>query len=109
MGPLLLSSEAGSGQALPHLHHPQSKAASRLFAEGLRPRPSPQHHPHHARLTPAEPNPKPIDTWLGTTCMPRTPCLLTVSQEGHRAQKGTRLCPCAHVPVAGCSSLEGGA
>lgn len=78
-----------------------------LRACGLAPLPSIA--PHHARLTPAEPNPKPIDRRLGTTCTPRTPCLLTVSQEGHRAQKGTRLCPCAHVPMAGCGSLAGGA
>ena len=109
VGPLLLSSDAGSGQALPHLHHPQSKVASGLFTEGLRPYPFPQRRPNHARLTPAEPNLKPIDGQLGTTCVPRTPCLLTVSQEERGAQKGTRLCPRAHMAMAGCGSLAGGA
>ena len=80
MGLLFLSSDAGSGQALPHLHHPQSKVASGLFTEGLRPHPSPQRRPHHARLTPAEPNLKPIDRWLGTTRVPRTPCLPQAAQ-----------------------------
>ena len=73
VGPLFLSSDAGSGQALPHLHHPQSKVASGLFTEGLRPYPFPQRRPNHDHLNtpPRLPGPDPA----GGCLAPASPTL----------------------------------
>lgn len=56
MGPLLLSSEAGSGQALPICIIPRARRSGLFSAEG--PRPLSPASPHHARLTPAELQPQ---------------------------------------------------